>query len=147
MPVGIVGPDAAVHHVGVLLVRGAAHSLVHVGLHPIVAVHKAQVFALGQGQPTVAGPPLTAVIQGQGLDLARPGRGVIRHDLPGAVGRAVVDQDDLHVRQCLRQQGFHAGIQISLRLVDGDDHAQLHACSSPTRSRVAQAISARISAR
>ena len=144
-PVGGKGLDIAVHDVGPLRVRDAAERLIHLRDHQVVAVHEAEVVPPGEVHAAVAGAALPAVIQRQGPHALWKARGVVGHDLARAVGRAVVDKEDLHILQGLAQQGVHTLVQKRLGLIDRDNHAQLHACASSRR--VAKAIRPRISAR
>ena len=59
-------------------------------------------------------------------DLLRKARRVRVGDLPGAVRRAVVHQEDLQILHSLGQEGVHTRGEIIFHLVDRHNHAQLH---------------------
>ena len=93
-----------------------------VGGQEVVAVGELEVIALGRGQGGVPGGGHPAVGPVQKADAAvHPGGGGAQ--LAGAVGAAVVDQDDLQIGPGLAPQALQAGAQIDLGVVDGDDDA------------------------
>jgi len=47
--------------------------------------------------------------------------GVFVANSSAAVGRAIVNEDDLYVRERLGKDAVHAAVQVLLRLIDGDN--------------------------
>jgi hypothetical protein len=122
-----VADDLADHDVRAVLTGGGVQTLERVALQPVVVVGEVDVLALGQVEADVA-------------RLARPAgvRDVLDPHVPvapgqlvqargRAVGRAVVDEDQLEVLrgQRLPEQGGDQIVDVGARVVDRDDHAHL----------------------
>ena len=128
-----VAVDAAVTALGDLgAARGAqaVQLLEHVGVQPVVAVHKGEVFARGGLDAGVARAGQATV---RLVDDLHPGigGGVFVADGAAPVGRAVVHQDHLEVGKGLGQDRIHTAAQIALHVIYRDDHTDLWHIGSP----------------
>ena len=90
---------------------------VHLRLDPVVGIHKADVFALGDVQPRVAGGADAPVLL-VNHDNARIICGIFVADLAAAVRRSVVNQNQLKVSEGLCKNAVDALGQILLCLED-----------------------------
>ena len=115
---------------------GVGKNTEHVGGDVVVTVDEDQVLALRRLNADVARLAHTAVRLVDGADALRVRRGIAVADRAAlAVGRAVVDEDDLVVFKILRQHGVDALGQVVLDVVDRDDNTENHArFSSPSGS-------------
>ena len=106
--------------------------LVHIGLQPVVGVHKADERTGGGVQPRVAGGE--GALIGLVYHMHPPVAGsVVIADGGRTVGRAIVHQPDLQIGIQLAQQAVDTAAQAALRLVDRYDNAEqrliCHGCS------------------
>ena len=108
----------------------------HVGGNVVVTVDEDQILALRGLDADVARLAHAAVRLVDGADALRVRRSIAVADRAAlAVGRAVVDEDDLVVFKILRQHGVDALGQVVLDVVDRDDNTENHArFSSPSGS-------------
>ena len=115
---------------------GVGKNAEHVGGDVVVTVDEDQVLALRRLDADVARLAHAAVRLVDGADAFRVRRGIAVTDRAAlAVGRAVVDEDDLIVGEILRQCGVDALGQVVLDVVDRDDNTEDHArFSSPSGS-------------
>ena len=74
----------------------------------------------------LVGKPLTALFSGEITEAqARVFLGELFHDVGRAVGGAVVDADDLDLREVLREHREQRVDERGLAVVHGDDHADV----------------------
>ena len=119
------------HHVAAALLGGAYHQAGAVGGDPVVAVHKLQVLAPGLLHAQVPRVGHAAVFL---VDHPYPPvlPGIAVADGRGAVGGAVVHQQQLKVRIFLAQDAVHAPAQIFLRIVHRHDDAHRYRHADPS---------------
>ena len=86
----------------------------------VIGVHEQDVGAAGKLKAMVASGRDAGVCLVDGFD-ARIGLGCLVNHGGGAVGRAVIDADDLDVAQRLPQKAVQAFLEVPLGVVDGYD--------------------------
>jgi hypothetical protein len=114
--------DVAARERRARLLERAEQQLVGVRREHVVAVHEREVLPLGVVGARVAGRAEAAVRardEPEAAVLALP----LARDVPAAVGRAVVDHQDLEVGDRLLGQRGQARIEEVLDVVDRDDDA------------------------
>ena len=123
----VVGPEAdgeglAAEHddVGAVALGNLVEQLARVMANEVVGVHEQDVGAAGKLKAMVAGGRDAGVCLVDGLD-ARVGAGCLVNHGGGAIGRAVIDADDLDVAQRLLQKAVQAFLEVPLGVVDGYD--------------------------
>ena len=94
--------------------------LARVMANEVVGVHEQDVDAAGKLKAMVASGRDAGVCRVDGFD-ARIGLGCLVNHGGGAVGRAVVDADDLDVAKRLLQKAVQAFLEVPLGVVDGYD--------------------------
>ena len=102
---------------------------VGMGRQGVVRVHERQVHSPGPLDAAVARVARAAI---RHLEQGKPrvGRGLCRRDGRAAVGRPVVDHDDLEVAESLRGDGFQAVPQQVLVVEERDNNADPRNCHS-----------------
>ena len=122
---GIDIKDTEQHAVHSLLTESCAYLFQCVRRQPVVAVHEGNVVARGTRQTDVPCMRLPAVlIQGYHPDTCIPSGIAVQH-IQGIVRRGIINADDLHILQRLRQQRVKALRQKRCRIIDGDKYANL----------------------
>ena len=123
----VVSPEAdgeglAAEHddVGGVALGNLVEQLARVMANEVVGVHEQDVGAAGKLKAMVASGRDAGVCLVDGFD-ARIGPGCLVNHGGGAVGRAVVDADDLDVAKRLLQKAVQAFLEVPLGVVDGYD--------------------------
>ena len=107
------------HHVELLLLRQAQRFGIGVGSDEIVRIDKGQVLAARRIESRVARRGQPAVLLADHAHL-RQARGELGEDGRAAVGRTVIDHDDLVGRRIQRGEAFQAARQVGRDVVDRD---------------------------
>ena len=112
-------------HVGAVLAAVVRHPLERLGPEEVVVVNEVDVVAAREVETDVAwlsGPPRRSHVRGThvGTHLGDP-----VHEALGAVGGAVVDEDDLELpgRQALPVEGADETREVAAGVERGDDHS------------------------
>ena len=123
----VVSPEAdgeglAAEHddVGAVALGNLVEQLTRVMANKVIGVHEQDVGAAGKLKAMVAGGRNAGVCLVDGFD-ARVGAGGLVNHGGGAIGRAVVDADNLDVAQRLLQKAVQAFLEVPLGVVDGYD--------------------------
>ena len=107
------------HAVGIVVALEHLHALLErVVSHPVVAVQKGHEPSPSMSKALVASLCLTAVLRHLEELHAAVFAGVGLQNIPGFVGRAVVDAKDLNILQRLSQKRIQTLLQIGLRIVN-----------------------------
>ena len=105
------GQKAALDHICTGFSEGGQHPFDKLCVAPVVAVHKADKFAGGALQTVVSGVGETAVGLVKDPDPRIPALPSVAK-CPGAIGGAVVDQEDLEILMGLLHQTVQTPVQI-----------------------------------
>jgi hypothetical protein len=94
---------------------------------PLQAVRQIDIVGVEDGDKPAGGQPQPAVdgIIGVGVLLvivAEPGIGIALDDTPGAVGRAVVDDDQLQIGDTLGEDAVHRRTDKFFVIIRWDNH-------------------------
>ena len=100
------------------------HLLHRAGGQIVVAVNKEHILARGLFKPGITRGAETAVLCRDDRDQRRVTLTVRLRDCAGAVGRAVVDDDDLIAGGVFRDQRIQTFGKIGFDIVDGDHDAE-----------------------
>ena len=104
-------------------------------LKAVVGVQEGDALPLRVGEAHVPGGGHAPVLLVEGPDPGVLG-GVGVAEGAGAVGASILDEQQLPVRECLGQDALHAGVQESLRPVNGHDHRDGGHSPPPSLSEV-----------
>ena len=112
----------------------------HLGMDPVVAVHKAQPLPFCQRQGMVPCGGLALVFLMDGHYPGIPG-GILLADGTAAIGTAIVHQNHLNIGKGLRQDAVHTLSQVAFRPVNRDDHTDFrHQPVSPSTYRFIRSL-------
>ena len=114
--------QTADRHISTLLKGQTKHPLIHMGIDPVIAVHKTHIFPGSQVHSTFPGRGQSAVglMMHPNLFIFLP---IFITDLPGTICRTIIHQNNLQILHRLIQNTVHTAVEISLHIVDRNHHA------------------------
>ena len=124
----------AAYHIRASLLRSLVEPLYHVGFDPVVGVHMEDEFPCGLPHSGSAGLWQTHVVFVVDDFDVRLGE-LIPHGgqhLHGAIFRAVVDEDDFHALESLREQRACTTFDVALHAIDRHDDRNFRCRDSVT---------------
>ena len=113
----ILGDMLTDGHAGGVFVRQAIEILDEIEIHVIVGIDAGDILPCGVGDPVVAGIGQAAVFLVQSLDAGVLARVPVAHGA-AAVGRTVIDHQDLEIVVGLVQNGLHAAVEVCFYIVN-----------------------------